>query len=387
MPALVTFAMGQTVLFALAGPVVRDAGLSEFQLGMIISAAAIVFVFASPVWGRISDSWGRKRTIVFGLTTYGLVSLAFATTLELGLRGFFAPTLLFSALLMLRVTYAAFGAGIQPASVALMADLSTAKERSAAVALVGAAFGIGSLLGPATAAAFSGFGVLVPLYLIAALGLVMAIISALSLEEPAHRVATETETATFEWAAVLPLLLVALASFATVASLQQTIAFYVQDFLNADTATAARLTGYCFMALAFAMLVMQGGIIQLLKPKPETMLVLGFPIVLAGLWLYGTAGTYWHIVTAMGIFGCGFGLINPGINAAVSLRTGGDDQGKAAGLVQGAASAGFVIGPLAGTWLYQSSPLLTIQFAAGMIVAGFLLTVLISMGARRTAPS
>ena len=319
--------------------------------------------------------------------TYGLVSLAFAMTLELGLQGMFAPTLLFAALLMLRVTYAAFGAGIQPASVALMADLSAEKERSAAVALVGAAFGIGSLLGPATAAAFSDFGVLVPLYLIAALGLVMAILSALFLQEPAHRAAAETGTAKFELSAVMPLLLVALASFATVASLQQTIAFYVQDFLNADTATAARLTGYCFMALAFAMLVMQGGVIQLLKPKPETMLVLGFPIVLAGLWIYGTAGAYWHIVAAMGIFGCGFGLINPGINAAVSLRTGGDDQGKAAGLVQGAASVGFVIGPLAGTWLYQSSPLLTIQFAAAMIAAGFLLTVLISIGSRRTAPS
>ena len=67
MPALIAFSMGQTVLFAVLGPVARDIGLSELQVGSIISATAVVFVFASPVWGHISDRWGRKKVMVFGL--------------------------------------------------------------------------------------------------------------------------------------------------------------------------------------------------------------------------------------------------------------------------------------------------------------------------------
>ena len=84
-PGLVAFSMGQTVLFAVAGPVIRDIGLSEFQLGMIVSAAAVMFMLASPIWGRLSDSWGRKRVIVFGLFTYALTSFALAATMQIGL--------------------------------------------------------------------------------------------------------------------------------------------------------------------------------------------------------------------------------------------------------------------------------------------------------------
>lgn len=58
-PALIAFSMGQTVLFALAGPVARDIGLSEFQFGSIIASAAFMFVIVSPIWGQISDRFGR----------------------------------------------------------------------------------------------------------------------------------------------------------------------------------------------------------------------------------------------------------------------------------------------------------------------------------------
>jgi MFS family permease len=74
-PGLIAFSMGQTVLFAIAGPVFREIGLGELQLGIIISAAAIVFVVSSGVWGQISDRWGRRPVMVFGLTTYGFISL------------------------------------------------------------------------------------------------------------------------------------------------------------------------------------------------------------------------------------------------------------------------------------------------------------------------
>ena len=370
MPALIAFSMGQTVLFALAGPVARDIGLSEFQVGMIVASAAVVFVIASPMWGRISDRWGRKRVIVFGLTSYGAVSILFALALRSGLDGATTATTTFFLLLFLRMTYAALGGGIQPAATGFMADVSSAENRSAAIALIGASFGLGSILGPAAAAALVGFGLLAPLYVIAVYGLIMAGIAFVLLQEPPHAAASENTAEAFSFVTILPLLMVSFCLFTVFAILQQTAAFYVQDFLGADAMTAARMTGYCFMSLAIAALIMQGGVIQALKPRPEILLLTGFPIFLVGVWAYASAGAFWHIILAMGLMGTGFGLVNPGITAAVSLRTSEKTQGRAAGFVQSAASIGFIVGPLLGTGLYQISPLYTIMLAAFMLCIG-----------------
>ncbi len=378
MPALIAFSMGQTVLFALAGPVARDIGLTEFQVGMIIASAALVFVIASPIWGRISDRWGRKRVIVFGLTSYGVVSILFALTLRSGLEGMFAAATTFFLLLFLRITYAALGAGIQPASTGFMADVSSAEKRSAAVALIGASFGLGTILGPAAAAALVGFGILAPLYAIAVYGLVMAGLCFLLLDEPARITTAEEKAEDFSIQTILPLLMIAFCVFTVFAIIQQTTAFYVQDFLGADSMTAARMTGYCFMSLAVAALVMQGGVIQALKPRPEILLLTGLPIFLFGLWIYAIAGAFWQILFAMGLMGTGFGLVNPGITAGVSLRTGENTQGRAAGFIQSAASAGFIVGPLLGTGLYQISPTYAILLAAVMLALGLGVSIFVS---------
>ncbi len=384
MPALIAFSMGQTVLFALAGPVARDIGLSEFQVGMIVASAAVVFVIASPIWGRISDHWGRKRVIVFGLTSYGIVSILFALALRSGLDGITTAATTFFLLLMLRVTYAALGGGIQPAATGFMADVSSKESRSAAVALIGASFGIGSILGPAAAAALVGFGILAPLYIIAVYGLIMAALSFLLLEEPARAVNGNEKTEGFSFRTILPLLMVSFCLYTVFAILQQTAAFYVQDFLQSDSMTAARMTGYCFMTLALAGLLMQGGLIQALKPRPEILLLSGFPIFLIGLWVYGSAGAFWQILVAMGLMGTGFGLVNPGITAAVSLRTSEQTQGQAAGYIQSAASIGFIVGPLLGTGLYQISPVYTVLLAGVMLTLGFSGAAYVSMEGQRT---
>ncbi|MFT3809740.1 MAG: MFS transporter [Micropepsaceae bacterium] len=373
-PALITFSMGQTALFAIAGPVARAIGLSEFAIGIIISSAAVVFVIGSPVWGRISDAWGRKRTIVFGLGSYAISSACFALTMEAGLAGWLTAGAAFGALLALRLTYAALGAGIQPAGVGYMADVSTREERPAAVATIGAAFGIGSILGPALAAALAGFGVLTPLYAIAALGLVATVYVALTLKEPPRHAAAATGGA-LDMRLIAPLLVLAALSFVGVSAMQQITAFYVQDFLKVDTQAAAKFSGYCFMAMAAAMVLVQGALIPMLKPQPQALLVAGFPTVLAGLGLFAFAQDFWHLVVATALTGAGYGAVQAGLMAAASLSTTEDAQGRAAGAMQGAMSVGFVVGPAAGTALYQADPRYTVVLAAAAALAALVLTL------------
>lgn len=374
-PALIAFAMGQTALFAVAGPIARAIGLSELAIGIIISSAAVVFVVASPIWGRISDRWGRKRSIVFGLTSYALISAAFALTMQAGLAGWLTATATFVTLLGLRLLYAALGAGIQPAAVGYMADVSSAADRSAAVAVTGAAFGLGSILGPAMAAALSVFGLLTPLYAIAALGLAGAVLVAVRLREPARHKDLSAAAAPFDIRLIAPLLALAMLTFTGVSGMQQTTAFYVQDFLNADAEGAMRASGYFFMALAAAMVLVQGVIIPALKPVPQTLLLTGFPIVLVGLALFAFPGAFWHIVASAAVMGAGYGFVQAGLMSAASLASGAEAQGRAAGAMQGAMSVGFIIGPLAGTALYRFDHRSAIALAAVTVVIALVLTL------------
>ncbi|MEM1250016.1 MAG: MFS transporter [Acidobacteriota bacterium] len=352
-PGLIAFSMGQTVLFAIAGPAFREIGLGEAQLGVIISAAALVFVLASGVWGQIADRWGRRPTILFGLLAYTLISLAFAGVLQAGLGQALTPSLVFGLLLFLRMLYAGLGAGVQPASIALMADSSTAAERSSAVAVVGAAFSVGMVLGPATAAALVGFGLLAPLYAIAGLALLGVLLAALLLSSNEHRPAETAIEGSTQRSGFALLLAGALLLYVAMSSVQQTLAFNLQDLLGADGETTARLTGFCFMCIALGTLTMQGVVIQRLRPSAPRLLFFGLPTILLALATYATASGFPQLLLASLFIGFGFGLTTPGLMAAASLLAGAQEQGKIAGLVQATMAGGFIVGPITATYLYQ----------------------------------
>ena len=375
-PGLIAFSMGQTALFAVAGPVIRDIGLCEIQLGMIVSAAAVMFVLASPIWGFLSDRLGRKPVIVFGLFTYAIISFAFAFVMELGLSSSLSAFAVFFWLLGLRLLYAALGSGIQPSSVALMADLSDGSDRASAVAIVGAAFGFGMILGPAAAALLVGWGVLAPLYAIAGLGFVSALYAMIFLKAEAPQPDEgETRKEKIPLKPLAPIMAASLFFFTAISALQQTMAFYVQDFLQVGAEAAARATGICFVAMAVLTLVSQGGLIQILKPGPGVLLKGGLPVMLVGIILYAFPTSFIQIIMAAALLGLGFGLVNPGLMAAASLRTSSDHQGAVAGLMQAMMASGYVIGPLAGTALYEVSPFVSAVMVAGALGLAFLVVL------------
>ncbi|MEL6709315.1 MAG: MFS transporter [Pseudomonadota bacterium] len=355
---LMVFAMGQTILFALLGPATREMGFAEWQVGAIISTSAVVFVAISALWGRIADRWGRRNTIVTGLLGYSLSTFLFAWLLNLGIEGTLVAGTAFAALIAARVAYSLTTSGIQPAAVALMADLTSSEDRSAGVAAVGAAFGLGTVLGPALAFAVVGFGLLTPLWLAAGAALVIAALAARFVKDPPRRESEDPSSADAkpDLRALAPFLLLGLGTFVAIAAIQQTMAFYIQDFTGASALETARLAGNAFVVLALASLAVQGGVVQRLRPSPVKMLSVGFPIAAAGIAIMALAPTYWIIVLGFGVMGAGFGLVQPGISAIVSLATGAQAQGNAAGYVQAAMAGGFVIGPLAGTLIYPLTP-------------------------------
>ena len=122
--SLVIVGMGFTVLFPVLAPLGREIGLSEIQITMIIGLSGLVVFLSSPVWGRRSDRWGRKRVLLVGLFGFSLGTALFNSVLAIGLNGILTGSVLFVALILARMTHAAMMSASMPAANAYMADIT-----------------------------------------------------------------------------------------------------------------------------------------------------------------------------------------------------------------------------------------------------------------------
>lgn len=378
---LALMAMGQTVLFALLGPVARELGLTEIMVGGIISLAAVTVVLASPWWGRRVDRWGRRPVFLMATCGLGVTTFLFALTLQAGLAGLWTGVTAFALLALARMIYGFAVTGAQPAAAAWMADNTTAEERTGGMALIGAAFGLGAILGPTLAWLMSGLPLLAPLYLIAGLALCAALLAWRTLPETVPAKAAEAPRLSPTDPRLRSTLLIVLTAFIVVASIQQSVAFYVQDTVGLDAAGTAARVGQAMATLALLMFLTQGAI-AVLKPDPKLLIPLGATIGTAGCLVLALWPTQVGVLLAHALFGLGFGAIIPGLQGRASLAVGRDEQGATGGLVAAGMAAGYAVGPVFGTSLYTVLPVLPYLVGAALM-SGVVVATLPALVQRR----
>lgn len=369
---LVTFAIGQTILFAVLGPIGRLIGLSEVQVGSITSASALTIAMVSPFWGRRSNEWGRRSVIVIGLLAYGVTTGAFAYVAWLGIHGVLKAAAVFYLLVAVRLVYALLSAGIQPAATAYIADMTSGRERAAGLALVGLALAVGSVLGPAMTL-LSVYGAVVPLVGAAVLALTGGLATMFFLPQGKRTDRVRQKPSLRPWdRRVLPWLLFMFAMLVIGSSTQLTAAFYIQDLLQVTEKYAMRLVGGAMAASAVAMIVAQGGLVQVFRPSSAVLMRGGLALAASGFLILMLAKIYLWLVVGYVVIGLGTGLLVPGILSAGSLSVDEDHQGDIAGLMGAAQAGGFVIGPLAGTLMYERFPLLVFYVNGGLALLLFI---------------
>ncbi|MGG1267832.1 MFS transporter [Brevibacillus laterosporus] len=150
-------------------PLIREIGLDEMHAGWIISASALVLLLSAPIWGHQSDRFGRKPIMIIGLIGFTFSLVLFAWLAWIGLQGKIELTFLFILLLLSRTLFGLFFPAMTSSGQALMADLTPLNERAAGMAMIGAASGIGFLIGPAMGAALAGIHLLFLLIICSAL--------------------------------------------------------------------------------------------------------------------------------------------------------------------------------------------------------------------------
>tara|TARA_R110002073_G_scaffold171487_1_gene328498 strand:+ start:6472 stop:7671 length:1200 start_codon:yes stop_codon:yes gene_type:complete len=352
-------AMGfsQTILFAVLAPLGREIGLSEIQVGAIISASSITVFIAMPIWGRISDTWGRRKVILIGLFGYSVGTILFASVFQAALMGFFIPTTAFICLTIARVTNAAVMAATQPASTAYMADITDISTRTKGMGQIGAANNLGAILGPAVGGVLAAYTLLTPIWFSAVVTLISAILVLYALPSiPVQVIKVKPPRLKYTDRRILPFVFVGIFMFMGFAIVQQTMAFRFQDILDLTASETAHVFGIGMMFSAFFSLVAQMLVLPRIKVQPFTLLKIAMPILMAAFLMMAMGDTRTVLTIAMAIQGFGMGLAGPGFMSGASLAVSQDEQGSVAGVANSCGPLGFTIGPLLGTALYSIQP-------------------------------
>jgi MFS family permease len=357
---LVCIGIGQSMLFSILPPAARAIGLSPFQVSTIFATSASLWVFVSPWWGRRSDVRGRRPIILTGLLGYALSMFSLAVVIEMGLAKVLPGTVIYPMLIAARSLFALLGSGTGPASQAYVAERTSRTDRTAGVALVSAAMGVGETIGPGVGAALATLDLLAPLYLSAGLAVLSSLMIHRFLPEagpPVEPAAPRPPRLSIRDARVLPFVLISAALQAVRATTVITLAFFLQDTLTLSPERTVQYSGIGFVTLAVAGLLSQLVFVQRLRPTARRMLHLGVPFSVAAFLILSLGHGYPAYLVALTLLGTGLGLTRPGSAAGASLSVEANEQGAVAGLVNGVAVIGNVFGPMLGTSLYALSPI------------------------------
>src|SRR5439155_1928427 len=285
-------------------------------------------------------------------------------------------------------------AGVMAANIstaqAYVADVTTPQERTKGMGMIGAAFGLGFVFGPAIGAALSGHAdashpsMAVPL-LAAGLALLNLIFAFFFLPESlkpgfAHGIGRrdfgvpQLRRALSHPTAGLPILMLFLSTLAFAGMEWTLIPFLIDRFQFTQ-----RQTGELFAALGILIALVQGGLVRRMAKgsREPQMLVAGTLLMVPGLALIAAAHSVAGLAGAMVLLAFGQGITSPSASSLISRSVEATEQGAILGVSQGMSSLARAIGPFAAGWVIRSSQSLALPFvvSGGVMVLAFLLSL------------
>jgi len=344
-------------------------GANAFTIGLLGTSFSLMQFLFSPIWGRWSDKIGRKPIILVGLlgSCLSYFTLAVAASLPL--------------VFLARIIGGIAGANI-PTAQAYIADVTTPENRAKGMGLVGAAFGMGFVFGPALGGVLSRIGPSTPMWCASALCLANFLAAWAFLPEsrtPAPHAETLGRLAAFRRALGHPQLLLLLALYFVVtvsfSGFEATFALFTERRFGFTAATI----GLVFTFIGVILAVVQGVLVgRVVKRVGEARLIAAATLLIAvSLGLVPLSGTVPLLMVTLGVLATGMGFNGPSLSSMVSKLSDPNDQGGILGLASSLASLGRVIGPAWGGFLFDrfgmtmpylsASAIMLVAFAAASI--------------------
>ncbi len=358
-------------------------GASPTAITWTMAAFTIGQAVATPIWGRISDAFGRRLVLILTLlgAAISYVWLAFADELW--------------AVIASRV-FGGLMAGNIATAFAYVTDITTEAERPAGLGKVGAAMGLGFVFGPATGGLLAGAEVetanfVLPAIAAAVISLVAMVGTIIVLPEsllsadrkPLFGTQVHEEPklslAQANRSGLIRLFAAALVFYTSMSLMESIFPLWAKDVYG----MGPRDIGAVFFVLGMISILMQGGLIgpltRLFGEKHLSIAAgLLFSIGLGGM---AVTTEQWQLWVALVPFGIGIGLFNPSVSSMVSKTASANERGAVMGKYQSSSALGRVVGPLICGPVYSA-----IAFAAPFTLGAILMlpVVLVLAGFRQT---
>ena len=335
-------------------------GASAFTIGLLGTSFSLMQFVFSPIWGRWSDKIGRKPIILLGLmgSCVSYLALALATSLPL--------------IFLARIIGGIAGANI-PTAQAYIADVTTPENRARGMGMVGAAFGLGFIFGPAIGGVLSRIGPEAPMWFASALCLGNFIAAWFLLPE-SRRVSSDTRTLgrleAFRHALTKPALVLLLVLYFIVTAAFSSFEATFALFSEARFGFTATSIGFLFAFIGVVLAVVQGVLVhKVVKRVGEARLIPAAILCIAvGVGMVAFVWSVPTLLVALGVLAVGMGFNNPSLTSMVSRLSDPDDQGGILGLASSLASLGRVVGPAWGGFLYDSYGMTTPYISASVLM-------------------
>lgn len=349
--------------------------------GWLLFAYAFMQFICAPIVGNLSDRFGRRPILLASLFGFGVDYLFLA----------FAPTLAW--LFVGRIIAGVMGASFTTAS-AYIADISTPEKRAQNFGIIGAAFGLGFIIGPLIGGLIGTYGARVPFLVTAGLTLVNWLYGLLILPEslkPENR-------RTFEWKRANPVgSLMSLKRFPVITGLiaslvlvyisahavQTNWSFYTIERFNWDE----RMIGISLTAVGLVFAIVQGGLIRIIIPAlgQERSVYVGLGLYALGYFLYAISTQSW-MMFAVTIPYCFGGIAGPALQGIISNTVPANEQGELQGALTSLMSVTAIVGPPLMTSIFYvfTNSDAPVYLPGAPMLLGAVLTVISALLARRS---
>ncbi|RND01212.1 multidrug efflux MFS transporter NorA [Lysinibacillus halotolerans] len=358
--------LGIGLVIPVTPTIMNELNLSGSIVGYMVSAFAVAQLVVSPIAGIWVDKFGRKRIVVIGLFIFGISELLFGIGNNL--------TVLFIS----RILGGVSAAFIMPAVTAFIADTTTVDTRPKALGYMSAAISTGFIIGPGIGGFLAEIGTRIPFFFAAALGIIAAILSIITLKEPErNNEYADVPKEKVGWKRIfLPAYLISfiiiLISALGLSSFESLFALFVDHkfgFTPKDIAiaiTGGAIVGAIVQIALFDRLTKWLGEIRLIRYS----LIFSAAIVLLLTFVHN----YFVILLTTILVFIGFDLMRPAVTTYLS-KIAGDEQGFVGGMNSMFTSIGNVIGPVIGGILFDVDLNYPFYFATITLAIGIGLTL------------
>lgn len=375
--------VGFGIILPLIPYLAREFSASPVEIGWLMATFSIMQFLFAPMWGKLSDRWGRRPIILVSLVGAVMAYLFFAFARDLsllfiarGMAGFFAANI--------------------SAAQAYIADITPKEKRSMGMGMIGAAFGLGFIMGPAIAGLTGPigealgseppFGIQFSALVAAGLNALNFVFAIFMLPETIHQKVSQSDkkvgrleslTFVFKKPLLRSLFSIFLMMNLAMALMEVMVFPFVQDRFG----WGYKLASISFAYVGVMMVLTQGYFIRKWIPRFGEKRVLFFGLISMMLSFVGIGFSFSIAILAamMTLLAIGNGCVRPPIVGLASVVADEDQQGYVLGVMASIGSIGRIIGPVIGGWLYQEVSQGAPFFASGgMGLIGVLLFLVIA---------